>query len=285
MNKKNVFLIILLLIFLHYLFYYLNTIKVSVVFKELEPFNYHLPVYYKGFRLGKTTRIYYEDNFETTIIDLRIKNKNIHFPANMKAMLRTKDKKDYIELIYPQDPYITELKNNTKIEGTIGINFEHFLQNQVSNGGLDEIKNNVNATVKSAGETFEALTDLLVIFTEIMQDIKPVINSSAKNLEKTTDNLVTISSSLKTTLDKGYIDSALNNFQETSSNLVLTTKNIGGFTETLNKESSVLTNCLLKNLNVVVCNINQIVMGIGNTLRKNFSGLRFFFGKVINFDN
>ena len=172
--------------------------------------------------------------------------------------------------------------SETIIKGNVGINFERFLQDQVNNGGLDEIKNNVNNTVKSAGETFEALTGLLIVFTEIMQDIKPTINSSVKNLEMTTENFAKISASLKTSVDKGYIDSTLYNFQESSGNLVLTTKNFGGFSDTLNKESSILTNCLLKNLNVVVSNINQIVIGVGDTLKKNFGGLRLFFGKAIN---
>lgn len=282
MNKKFLFIFIVSVILLHYLLYLLGTIRITAQFEELEPFRYNLPVYYKGFRLGKTTKVYPSDNYLITNVDMRLKDKDLHLPANVSAILRRKDKKEYIELVYPKSPYIEELKYNAKIKGNVGINFERFLQDQVNNGGLDEIKNNVNNTVKSAGETFEALTDLLVVFTEIMQDVRPTINSSVKNLETTTDNFAKISTSLKTSVDKGYIDSTLYNFQETSGNLVLTTKNFGGFSDALNKESSVLTNCLLKNLNIVVSNINQIVIGVGDTLKKNFGGLRLFFGKAIN---
>ena len=72
------------------------------------------------------------------------------------------------------------------------------------------------------------------------------------------------------------------NIQKTSNNLVLTTKNTSGFTENLNSESKILLNCLIKNLNTVVNNINQIIIGIGNTLSKRFGGLRLFFGKIIS---
>ena len=54
-----------------------------------------------------------------------------------------------------------------------------------------------------------------------------------------------------------------------------------GFTDNLNKQSTVLLNCLLKNLNIVVSNINQIIIGLGNTLSKRFGGLRLFFGKPV----
>ena len=41
------------------------------------------------------------------------------------------------------------------------MNLDSFLRDQAANGGLDEIKNNVNSTVRSAGETFNALTEMI----------------------------------------------------------------------------------------------------------------------------
>ena len=280
MNKKYLFLTILFVLILYQLFHLLTTIKITVQFNELEPFPNHLPVYYKGFRLGHTIKVYPDENYTTTLVDLRIKNTGVHLPQNTTAILKRKDKKDYIELIYPNSPYLATLKRNSIIEGSVGLNFENFLQDQASSGGLDEIKNNVNNTVKSAGETFEALTDLLVVFTEIMQDVRPSINSAAKNIEITSDNLANASDSIKNSINKGYIDTTLNNLQETSGNLVITTKNFGGFTDSLNKQSTVLANCLLKRLNILVSNINQIVIGVGETLKKRFGGIRLFLGKM-----
>ena len=85
----------------------------------------------------------------------------------------------------------------------------------------------------------------------------------------------------KSELINDNLDKSLYNLQQTSANLVLTTKNTTGFTEGLNKQSNVLINCLLKNLNCVVCNINKIVVGLGETLSKKFGGLRLFFGKPV----
>ena len=82
-------------------------------------------------------------------------------------------------------------------------------------------------------------------------------------------------------MEKGYLDKSLYNLQESSNNLVLTTKNTSGFTANLDKKSSLLVNCLLQNLNTVVCNINEIIIGLGNTLKKRFGGLRLMFGKTL----
>ena len=51
-------------------------------------------------------------------------------------MIRRKDKKDYIELVYPNAPYLAKLRNHSLIEGTKGLNFESFIQDQAKNGGF-----------------------------------------------------------------------------------------------------------------------------------------------------
>lgn len=282
MNKKYIFIGILFVILFHYLLYLLGTMKVTARFEELEPFKHNIPVYYKGFKLGSTTNIRPGKDYQSTLIDMRIKKKGIKLPANIEIVIKRKDKKDYIELIYPNRPYIEYLKNNSIMDGHIGVNFENFLQDQAQNGGLDEIKNNVNSTVISAGETFNALTEMLNVMTAILNDVRPSINETVKNVNIASNNLASLSNNLKTTINKGYIDSTLYNFQEISNNLVLTSENFGGFTDSLNKKSNILLNCLLKNANIVICNINEIITGLGNTLKKRFGGIRLFFGKTIS---
>lgn len=279
MNKKYIISGLLIIITLFYLFYIIGTTKITIHFKDLEPLKHHLPVYYNGFKLGHTTKVYPSKDYKSTMVDIRIVTKNLKLPANTTATLRRKDKKDYIELEYPNAPYIAHLRHKDIIEGNLGINFEHYLQDQAENGGLDEIKANVNQTIKSAGQTFDALTQMIEVTTDILKDAQPLIQDSVNNVNITSKNLADSSYEIKTSLEKGYLDKSLYNLQQTSNNLVLTTKNTTGFTEGLNKESSILINCLLKNLNIVICNINQIVTGIGNTLKKRFGGIRLIFGK------
>ena len=280
MDKRHIFIVLVVVVALYYIFYLLGTIKITAYFDELEPFPNHLPVYYKGFRLGRTVKVYPGPDYTTTHVDIRLKSKNLKLPENTSVILKHKDKKDYVELIYPDSPHLAYLKHGSKIEGTVGLNLENFLQDQATNGGFDEIKENVNNTVKSAGTTFDALTEMLNVLTEILEDVRPEINDTVNNVNHASKNLASVSDSLKTTVDKGYVDSALYNLQETSGNLVITTKNFGGFSETLSKESTMLTNCLLKKLNIVAENVNRIIVCVGETLKKRFGGLRLIFGKM-----
>ena len=216
------------------------------------------------------------------MVDARIVLKNLVLPANTSATLRRKDKKDYIELEYPNAPYIEHLKHKDIIEGHLGVNFERFLHDQAEAGGLDQIKDNVNNTIVSAGQTFDALTGMIEVMTDILKDAQPLIQDSVNNVNITSKNLADSSLEIKTLLKKEYLEKSLYNLQLTSDNLVLTTKNTNSFTSGLNKQSSILINCLLKNLNTVVNNINQIVVGIGNTLSKKMGGLRLIFGKTMS---
>lgn len=264
------------------LFYIIGQIRVTVDFEELEPFKHRLPVYYKGFKLGHTVKVYPSPDFHTTRVDLKLRLKQLELPANTTAMIRRKDKKDYIELVYPNAPYLAKLRNNSLIEGSKGINFESFIQDQAKNGGLDEIKDNVNGTIQSAGKTFDALTDMINVLTGILEDVRPTINDTVDNINITSKNLADASYNVQSTLQEGYINSTLENLERTSVNLVKTTQNITGVTDNVNNNSINLINCVIQNINTLVSNVNEIVIGLGETLKKRFAGIRLIFGKAID---
>ncbi len=277
MLKKHFAIGIFGIIFLFYLFYILGTTKITIHFEDLEPLKQHLPVYYNGFKLGHSTKVYPDKDFRSTLVDIRIILKDLELPANTSAILRRKDKKDYIELEYPDSPYIERLRHKDVIKGHLGVGFEQFLQNQAENGGFDEIKENVNQTNISAGQTFDALTGMISVMTDILKDVQPLIQDSVNNVNIASKNLADSSSRIKDSIDKGYIDKSLYNLQNTSENLALSTKNTNLFTEGLNSKSSVLLNCMLKNINNLICNINKIVISVGDTLNKKFGGLKLIF--------
>ena len=277
MLKKYFAIGIFGVIFLFYLFYILGTTKITIHFEDLEPLKQHLPVYYNGFKLGHSTKVYPDKDFRSTLVDIRIILKDLELPANTSAILRRKDKKDYIELEYPDSPYIERLRHKDVIKGHLGVGFEQFLQNQAENGGFDEIKENVNQTIISAGQTFDALTGMISVMTDILKDVQPLIQDSVNNVNIASKNLADSSSKIKDSIDKGYIDKSLYNLQNTSENLALSTKNTNLFTEGLNSKSSVLLNCMLKNINNLICNLNRIVISVGDTLNKKFGGLKLIF--------
>ena len=261
--------------------YLLGQTKITVDFDKLEPFEHSMPVYYKGFRLGHSTKVYPGKDFHTTRVDLKLRLQDLVLPENITAMVKRHNRREYIELIYPEMPSIHGLKDYSIIKGTKGANFESFMQDNAEDGSLDEVKENLNKVLISACDTFESITLLATFATEILKDVRPSIVQSAKNLDMTTKNLADSSYSIKTSLDNNYIENTLYNFSTTSENLNSTTHNFSSTSSRINEESLCLINCVIRNINVVVSNINEIVVGLGTTLRKRFGGIRLMFGKTI----
>lgn len=147
----------------------LYNMHITAVFSDLEPFPKNLNVYYKGFKLGRTVRVHPSKDFTDTHVEMILNAKNLSLPDNTTAKMKSKNKKDYIELEYPDAPSITFLKNHSIIQGKKGLNIGDYIDKQAEAGGLDEIKENLNNTVASAGDTLDALTELFGTANDILK--------------------------------------------------------------------------------------------------------------------
>ena len=283
MNKLLIIFIAVLISIagIWYGIYRLNNLKVTAVFDELEPFPHNINVYYKGFRLGRSTRIYPSKDFTQTYVDMNLHMDNFSLPDNITAKVKTKNKRDYIELIYPDMPSVRYLKNHDKIKGTKGVNFASFIQDQADSGGLDDLSENLSETVEDAGETMKALTDLFHTANDILVDLRPSLKESGENLALASRNLASISIELNNSTGQKRLDNTFSNIELITKNLELTTANTALLTKRADSETVALLNCLISNANKMVLNINDIIKGFKVTLSKRFAGMRLIFGKPL----
>lgn len=291
MNKVLLIILasILIITGLWYGIYRINNLHVTAVFDELEPFPHNINVYYKGFRLGRSTKVYPSKDFTQTYVDMNLHMDDFSLPDNITAKVKTKNKRDYIELIYPDAPSITYLKNNSRIKGVKGVNITSFIQDQADAGNFDDLADNLSETVEDAGETMKALTDLFHTANDILTDLRPLIKESGENLAVTTrnltvasDNIANISIGLNRSAKPQILDNTFSNIELITRNLELTTSNTALLTKRVDSETTALLNCLIKNVNTVILNINDIIKGFKSTLSKRFAGMRLIFGKPIN---
>ena len=291
MNKVLLIILASILVIAGILYgtYRLNNLRVTAVFNELEPFPHNINVYYKGFRLGRSTRVYPSKDFTQTYVDMNLHMDNFSLPDNITAKVKRKDKHDYIELIYPDMPSVRYLKNKDKIKGEKGINFASFIQDQADSGNLDDLTENLSETVEDAGETMKALTDLFHTANEILADLRPYLKESGENIAVTTrnltvatDNIVNVSIELNRSAKPKILNNTFSNIELITRNLELTTSNTALLTKRADSETVVLLNCLIKNANTVILNINDIIKGFKLTLSKRFAGMRLIFGKPLS---
>ena len=294
MKKFLILILGIILIFsiVGYIMYTMYNMRVTAVFKELEPFPKNINVYYKGFKFGRTVRVYPSEDFQTTYVDMILNIKGINLPDNITAKVRTKNKKDFIEIEYPDAPSVTYLKNHSVIEGSTCPNISKYIDSQAENGGLDEIKENINDTVQAAGGTMNALTELVGTANEILKDLRPSLKESGENLALASRNLAEVTNQLNESAKPDRLKNSFSNIEQTTFNIERATRNfesaslyVSDITNNANRETVRLVNCLIKNINAVVNNINDIVKGFKNTLSTRFGGMKIMFGKPINSDS
>ncbi len=272
-----------------YILYTMYNMRVTAVFEELEPFPKNINVYYRGFKFGRTIRVYPSEDFKSTYVDMILNVKGINLPDNITAKVKVKNKKDYIEIIYPDEPSITYLKNHSVIEGKTCKNLSSYIDSQAEDGSLDELRDNLNTTVQAAGGTFNALTDLIGTANDILKDLKPSLIKSGDNLAAASQSLAEVSEELNQSSKPKKFKNIFDNIEQTTINIERSTRNfesaslyVSDITKNANRETIALVNCLIKNINTVVNNINDIVKGFKHTLSSRFGGMKIMFGKPIS---
>ncbi len=262
----------------YYMYQKLAYLNILVKFDELEPFEKQMNVYYKGFKIGKTTKIYPDKDYKNTYLRLKIHPHNIKLPENITAKIQKKQKGGYVNIIYPDSPSLTNIKNNVVIPGKISKDISALLESE----GIEEIVNNVSGLLDNANN---AVVSLNGVFTEvhgILVEIRPDIKKSVSNLAKTTSHLEKVSADLSSSLDKKTVDNSINNIEETTLNIKEITSNINGITEQVENSTMPVINGVLCETHSTVNNVKEITGGVKHTLQKHFGLGRLMFGRPIS---
>ena len=264
----------------------------TVEFNQARPVRNKIPVYYKGYRIGKVEKIKPSKDFLSTNVTIVLYPRHLKLPINTTALLAREKRgehfeTDFINLIYPDEPSTVNLKSGDSIIGVTTIDIESFFSEKAINGELDIITKNVNTLLEELQSTSKALSQLMGVLQDTVDENRPSIKTMTSNLASMSDELKSFAQKLNNSLDDKEIKSTLTNFNHTSSSIVTTsenleniTKNIDEMTTELNKETRNITGSI-KNANKISRNIEEITTGLKNTMSKNFAGFRLIFGKPI----
>ena len=259
-----------------------NKLRITAEFEDLEPINQNISVYFKGFRLGYVTRVYPAKNFTRTNVDMILSAKDMRFPENITAKVKVKNKHEYMELIYPQEPSKNYLKQRAVIKGIKTTTWNNFLSDNAESGDMEEIRENLNTTLLNAGDMFLAITDLVTTGNEILKDVRPALKASSKNLETTTKNFAQAAIELNEATKNGRLKRTFKNLENSTYNLETISTNFGDISSISKNETIKRFNCMIYNANNAILNLNDIILGFKATLSKRFATFRIIFGKPIS---
>ncbi len=281
------FLILLLILIWQRLTYTFVTAE----FKDLRPIHQRIPVFYKGYKIGKVLYIKPSDDFKTTYMKLALYHKKgLKLPKNSIIKLqREKDKwrkKDYIDIIYPKEPSESFIESGDLLLGQATVDIETYLSSQETES-LDNIKENVEKASEDMQGAMEALRDLLTSLNEIAQENRESLNAATRNLSDTTKNIDDLTRKINRSIEQqklkntiGNLDDAVSNTKNSTAELEKLSKRINDMTDNINSTMPSVTSSI-ENTSYIIQNLNEITCGVSNTLKKRFGGLRLIFGKTI----
>lgn len=276
MKKLIIILCLISIGIIGYFFYnMINYLYVIADFDELEPFQKNMKVYFKGFKIGQTTKIYPNENYTKTFLKLKLHKRSTNFPENIKANIKMNKTGGYVDIVYPDEPVIKRLKNNSSIQGTITKDINSILEDKFNGDDIDLIFDDVTVIMNNVNSAIGNLNKIFMQVSRIIEDIEPDIKLSCKNLSQTTTSLNELALKTNNSVNEEDISSSLSNIKST-------TQNISEITENINKNSMPKINGILSETNCTMKNAKEITNGIKKTLRKRMGLSRLLFGKPIN---
>ncbi len=264
----------------------------TVEFNDARPVRNKIPVYYKGYRIGKVEKIKPSDNFQTTLVTIVLYPKNLKLPKNTTALL-TREKRerkeiDFINLLYPEKPSEVMLISGDTINGFTTVDIENYFSSKALTGELDALTNNANSLMESFKFTSDALTEFLNVLTATVDENRPAIKIMTNNLAQMSNSFRLFALKLNNSINESQLKNTFTNVDMTSSSVVVTGKNIEGITQNIdsitgdiNSQGAQISSSI-SNAEIITQNLADITGGLKNTLSKNFGGLRLIFGKPLS---
>lgn len=290
---KFLFWLLIFILVLIVIANYLNHTYIKAEFNKMDPIPSKMGVYYKGYKLGSTSRLRISKDFKKTYLYITLNQRGLHLPKNIRVKIKKYDNETkYVDIIYPKRPMIRYIRTGDTIKGDTGFIFSGI--SDINQAHIDDLSEKGGDLLSSAKKTTDSLTEMFDLVTDILgENRENILNSTTslkngmKNLEQTTQNMKAMSNKVNDGITKQNIQNSTKNIEQMTSNFANSSKNFISITGNFNKTSSdfsVLVPKLSTLIDVVqmsICNVNDIILGLKKTLQQKWGGARIIFGKPI----
>lgn len=290
---KFLFWLLIFILVLIVIANYLNHTYIKAEFNKMDPIPSKMGVYYKGYKLGSTSRLRISKDFKKTYLYITLNQRGLHLPKNIRVKIKKYDNETkYVDIIYPIRPMIRYIRTGDTIKGDTGFIFSGI--SDINQAHIDDLSEKGGDLLSSAKKTTDSLTEMFDLVTDILgENRENILNSTTslkngmKNLEQTTQNMKAMSNKINDGITKQNIQNSTKNIEQMTSNFANSSKDFISITGNFNKTSSdfsVLVPKLSTLIDVVqmsICNVNDIILGLKKTLQQKWGGARIIFGKPI----
>ena len=290
MSKFFKFLIFIFLILVLFLAFWLYEVFfgyfIIVKFSESSPLHMNTPVYYKGYKIGQIKKISPSKDYKSTLVKILLYPKEPKLPENIVAKAKKPNsRKDYIDLLTPDQPSDKILKKWGTIEGEQAFDLEAFLSDIADSGIVVPLMQNFSDTLVSANKTSVEIKNFFSDSRLILKDNRQNLKQTTKDLSKMSKSLTQVTSRLNKSITEGKLDNTTTNVDKSSANILEATENIKKITTNVDNATKNLDKTMCKidstlsKTDIIASNVKTITSGLCEVLHKRFAGLRIIFGK------
>lgn len=288
---KSFGLLLLITFLLFSIYMYLNHTYIKAEFKSMDPMPPKMGVYYKGYKLGSSTKVRIAKDFKTTYLYIRLNQRGLELPKNISVKIKNYDEDTkYVDIIYPNAPMLKYIRTGDIIKGESTLTFNGI--SDINQAHLDDLSEKGENLLSSATKATDSLTELFDLITSILTENREnllsattSLKNSMSNLEASSLNLKDLSTKINDEVTRERIKNSIGNIELITTNFADSSKELISISGNFNKTSadfSVLVpklSVLIDAVQLVVCNINDIIVGVKKTLQQKFGGARLIFGR------
>lgn len=288
---KILTLILLIITLIIVITNYFNHTYIKAEFNDMDPMPDKMGVYYKGYKLGSTSKVKISKDFKTTYLFITLNQRGLELPKNITVSIKQYDKDEqdskYVDINYPTAPMLSYIQTGDTIKGVppSGINLDGI--SETNQQHLDNLSAKGESFLTSAKETTDSLTSLFDMIYSILDENKDNIYASTTALKNSMQNIENLTNKINNEFSEEIIKNSAQNIEQTTKNLANSTNEFVTLSGNFNQSSSefkVLVpklSRLIDTIQLVICNVNEIISGLKNTLKQRFGGARIIFGKPI----
>ncbi len=152
-------------------------------FRESGPLFVNMPVYYKGYKIGKTRRIELSKNYKYTFVKIVFRPKHPTLSEDIVAKVKElNEENDYIDLVLHDDASNTSLKKGEIIEGEGKFDVDTFLS-EIADSGL------IIPLIQTFSETLVNISHASNEVKGFFTDSRLILRDNRRNIEQTTRGL------------------------------------------------------------------------------------------------
>ena len=269
-HKKSIvtaFYLIALALVTWHLYERITGFYVTADFDKLGPVSRSMPVYYKGFKVGKTIKITPGPDFKSTGVRIYFYHDMSILPGNIYATVRKFENNNahYLEIEYPETNE-GNLRKGSIITGKTEADINSFMSAQVENGAFGAMQESASKAIDSLAQTSDSARDMINEITKLIDAARPDILNTTHGLAQMADSVGELTEKLNASAPAPGVD-------EASANIGKTIANIESVTAKLDTT--------MDELNATMDNVRNITAGVNQTLSKRFGGARLIVGTPV----